>query len=109
MWLEAMVEAGHMTKKQKIFQLNLQRSDLENVTGFGDRETKYEDYTQLTRCEKKLCMAVTSGGKNIRSVCKDLQQEEFQCNDEDLQERVKCRKKNWTWNKINPENVLCEV
>jgi len=106
MWLEAMEEAGHMTKKEKRFQLNLHRTDLEG--GFGDRETKYEDYTQLTRCEKKLCMAVTSGEKNIRSVCKDLQQEEFQCNQEDLKKRIKCRTDNWSWNKINPENVLCD-
>jgi len=108
MWLEAMEESGHMTKKEKRLQLNLHRSNLEDVSGFGDRETKYEDYTQLTRCEKKLCMAVTTGEKNIRSVCKALQQEEQPCTDEDLKKSIKCRTKHWTWNKINPANVLCD-
>jgi len=101
-WLEAMVEAGHMTEKQKNMVLALHQADVETVsnTDKPNRQTKYEDYGQLTRCEKKLCMAVTSEEEtkgDIRSVCRKAQKKDHKCDKWSTELlREKCKAKHWT-------------
>jgi len=113
MWLEAMVEAGHMTESEKDTVLTLHQSDLAALSTLGDRETQYKNYNTLSRCEKKMCMAITNGNggkrdRDVRSVCKRLQQKAHPCkfkNDKKDVKRNKCRAKHWTWIKINQDMV----
>jgi hypothetical protein len=104
MWTDAMIEMGHMTDAEAAEILTMHREDLEHLGGFGTKKTKYAEYGSLSRCEKRMCMAITNGGKrDVRSKCKELQPA---CETGSEQEQKDCKKANWTWNKINKDPPL---
>merc|ERR1712085_49217 len=94
-WLEAMVEAGHMTEKQKNMVLALHQADVETVsnTDKPNRQTKYEDYGQLTRCQKKKQRVISA------RCAERLKKKDHKCDKWSTELlREKCKAKHWTSN-----------